>query len=361
MIAVGLAVPMTGGAVVFAATAHVGLRAAPAPAARAHRHGVRHPASPSRSAGTGPARHASPPAAPTSPAPASPRPDAPAIDFSPYADVLSWPPLDLAKTSTETHVKDFTMGFVSAGDGCSETWGGLSPLRDLFAVRRLKTVPGKVTVAFGGPRGTELAQACTDVSELTDRYRDVVDATHPDGIDLFLTDTDLADTAASGRRAQALARLQHDHPDLPVSITLPLHPSGLSGDGLGMLRAASSAGLDVAIVNVIPTGGDGGASLTSSATAAHGQLVRLYRQGDAQVWRRMGVTPIIGVSGGDTGFQPSDATAVITWAERHGLGRLSMWSITRDSPCTVDTTAANDTCSGLDEDPGVFSKIFQRS
>jgi chitinase len=73
----------------------------------------------------------------------------------------------------------------------------------------------------------------------------------------------------------------------------------------------------------------------------------------------MGLTPIIGVAGVGTPFRPSDAQQVITWATAHGLGRLSMWSVTRDTPCTVDTAVTRDTCSGLDEDGGVFTKIFE--
>jgi chitinase len=99
----------------------------------------------------------------------------------------------------------------------------------------------------------------------------------------------------------------------------------------------------------------------AAATAAHGQLQRLYHQDADTVWRRMGVAPVIGVAANGAGFQSPDAQQVRTWAAGHRLGRLSMWSITRDTPCTADTTAQNDTCSGLDEDPGVFSKILHGS
>ncbi len=355
MVAAGLLVPMTGGAVVYAATTTGGR-----PAARSStsddtntrtRHAIAAPARPS-------VRPTASPSASSSTSTGTLAPDMPRLGFTPYADLLAWPPLDLTKTADLTHVKNFTMGFVSAGGGCSATWGGLTPLADLFAEHRLKSVPGRTTIAFGGPHGTELARSCTNVDDLTERYKAVVDATHPDGVDFFLTEAGLSDSAAATRRAQALTRLQHDAPGLGISITLPLHRSGLSDDALAMLRSASSAGLGAPLVNLIPADGKG-QSLTGSATAAHAQLQRLYRQSDAQTWQRMGVTPVIGVDGGGTGFQPADAERVLAWAQQHGLGRLSMWSITRDAPCTVDTTAANDTCSGLDEDAGVFSKIFE--
>jgi hypothetical protein len=282
-------------------------------------------------------------------------PTGPKIGFSPYADVLAWPPLDLPKT----HVKDFTMGFVDAGGGCSPAWGGLTSLNDTFAQRRVKSVPGKVTVSFGGPHGTELAQSCTDVAGLAAKYEETLKDTNADGIDFYLNDQVLKDGEAVRRRTQALVRLRHDHPDLPISITLPVGGSGLSDDALGVLRSAASSGLGVSIVNLVAATGSG-QSLVDSATAAHGQLLRLYGLDDAKTWHRMGITPVIGVNGNGKGFQPPDAGQVLTWAKAKNLGRLSMWSITRDAPCTVETTAANDTCSGLDENAGAFSKVFER-
>jgi hypothetical protein len=281
-----------------------------------------------------------------------PAPSGPHIGFAPYADVLAWPPLNLAKTD----VKDFTMGFVAAGGGCSAAWGGMSPVDAAFAVHRIKDVPGKVIVSFGGPHGLELAQSCMQVDDLVKQYRKALDATDPAGLDFYLTEAALADTASVQRRTEALARIQHDDAGRSLSITLPLHRSGLSAQALAALRAMSDGGVQVSIVNLVPADG-AGQSVTASATAAHGQLQRIYRQGD--VWQRMGLTPTIGVAGVGAQFRPTDAEQIMTWAVAHGLGRLSMWSVTRDTPCTDDTSVTSDTCSGLDEDAGVFSKIFE--
>lgn len=352
LVSAGLLVPLTGGAVVFAATSDAGR-----PAARSSR--SRGDARPGAAINAGSRPTAGGTAPSSSPLPRTPAPSAspsdssgPRIAFAPYADVLAWPPLTLPKG-----VKDYTMGFVSAGGGCSAAWGGLSPVDAAFAVKRVKEMPGKVIVSFGGPHGVELAQDCDSVDALVKQYRKAVDATDPTGLDFFLTETELSDTASVQRRTSALVQLQHDH-DLPLSITLPLHRSGLSSAGLDALRSAVSAGLRVSLVNLMPADGRG-QSVTASATTAHGQLQRLYQQSDAQVWQRMGVTPIIGVAGVGAQFGPPDAQQVVSWATAHGLGRLSMWSITRDTPCTADTTVTSDTCSGLDEDGGVFTKIFE--
>ncbi|MCW2948055.1 MAG: Secreted sugar hydrolase [Actinoallomurus sp.] len=361
LVSAGLLIPLTGGAVVFAATTD-----AARPAAHSSRsHGTSRPPAAAAHPGARPQTATVRPAASPTPAgpapatqtPASP-PAGPRIGFAPYADVLAWPPLDLPKTAGTTHVKDYTLGFVAAGGGCSAAWGGLSPLDDPFAERRIKAVPGKLIVSFGGPRGTELARSCGSVDDLAKQYQAVLDATDPAGIDFFLNEGALADGASVERRTQALARLQGEHTDLGVSITLPLHRSGLSGDALDVLHSAADGGLRVSTVNLIPADGDE-QSLISSATAAHGQLQHLYHQSDAQVWQRMGVTPVIGIAAAGTGFRPADAEQLVAWAQARGLGRLSMWSVTRDTPCTLNTSTANDTCSGLDEDAGAFSKIFQ--
>lgn len=345
LVSAGLLVPLTGGAVVFAATGDP-----ERPAARPSR-----PRSDARTGSairTGSRPKTTPSASPVrrTPAPSASASPRPRIAFAPYADVLAWPPLTLPKG-----VKDYSMGFVSAGGGCSATWGGLSAVDAAFAVKRIKDVPGKVVVSFGGPHGVELAQDCDSVGALVKEYRKAVEAAHPAGLDFFLTETALSDTASVQRRTTALAQLERDH-DLPVSITLPLHRSGLSPAGLDALRSAVAAGLDISLINLVPADGQ---SIIASATTAHGQLQRLYHQSDAQVWQRMGVTPIIGVAGAGAQFAPPDARQVVSWATAHGLGRLSMWSLTRDTPCTADTSVTSDTCSGLDEDGGVFTRIFE--
>jgi hypothetical protein len=348
LVSAGLLVPLTGGAVVFAATGEPGRplagRSQPAPAARVRSatEGRSRPAQ--RAPSATPLPHTPTPSTRPSP-PAGPR-----IAFAPYADVSSWPPPSLPK-----EVKDYTMGFVSAGGGCSATWDGLTPVDGTSLTRRVKDVPGRAIVSFGGPHGAELAQTCGNVDDLVKEYRKAVDAADPAGLDFYLTEGALSDAVSMQRRTAALARLSRD---LPLSITLPLHRGGLSPTALAALRSAAAAGVPVSIVNLVPADG-ADQSVTASAGAAHAQLQRLYRLGDAQTWQRMGLTPIIGVAGVGEQFGPADARQVVAWAAAHGLGRLSMWSVTRDTPCTADTNVTSDTCSGLDEGSGVFAKIFE--
>ncbi len=357
LVSAGLLVPLSGGAVVLAATSAPGrlvTRAARPRAASPHRTAVRSSSRPPRSGDAVPAASLLPSTPPPSASPVPPHVSRPG--FAPYADVLSWPPPYVSKA-----VKTYTMGFVvAAGGGCSAAWDGLSPVDSDAAARRLKDVPGKVILSFGGPDGMELAQSCDSAGALAGQYRKAIAATAPAGLDFYLDEAAVSDTDAVERRTSALAHVLESggRHALPMSITLPLHRTGLSSDALGALRAALDGGLRVSIVNLVPADG-AGQSLIASATAAHGQLMRLWHAGDSATWRRMGVTPIIGVVAVGAQFRPADARQVVAWATAHGLGRLSMWSAARDTPCTVDTSVANDTCSGLDEDRGAFAKIFQ--
>jgi peptidoglycan hydrolase-like protein with peptidoglycan-binding domain len=356
LVSAGLLIPLTGSAVVFAATSDP-TRLLKKPAGNGQvpaRRAAADARSRVRPQAGGVASSSPLPRTPHTSPPAQASPTArPLLGFAPYADLMAWPPPDL----TKLRAKAYTMGFVAADAGCSASWDGLSPVGAASAVSRIKDVPGKVILAFGGPRDVELAQSCDSVGDLAGEYQKAIDAAHPSALDFYLSDSTLSDTSSVQRRTDALVRVQKGH-DRPLSITLPLHRSGLPANALGVLRAADAAGLQVAIVNLVPVDDIGG-SVTAAATAAHGQLQKLYHQNDAQVWQRMGLTPVIGVAGVGLPFRPADARQLLSWATGRGLGRLSMWSLTRDTPCTVDTNVTDDTCSGLDEDAGVFSKIFR--
>ena len=71
----------------------------------------------------------------------------------------------------------------------------------------------------------------------------------------------------------------------------------------------------------------------------HGQLAKLYpRYGmqlrPQQIWQRLGATVMIGQNNvqGEN-FTVADAQGLVGFAAANGLGRLSMWSLNRDSQC----------------------------
>jgi hypothetical protein len=58
-------------------------------------------------------------------------------------------------------------------------------------------------------------------------------------------------------------------------------------------------------------------------------------------------------------FTVGDAAQLVEFAEAKGVGRLSMWSATRDRQCAGGAKPTADaTCSSVVQDPFAFSKAF---
>jgi hypothetical protein len=323
------------------------------------------------------------PAVPRRPAPADtaghggattePTGPAPAITFAPFVDMDAWPPVDLAEVAERTGIARFTVGFVSAGQGCSAAWGGAVPLTvrldgDLVGQRldRLRDrTGGKAVVSLTGPEGTDLATQCTKVDDLTRQYRAALDAAGGSGIDVFIPAGEAVDATAVERRSKALAQLQWERPGLEVTLTLPLTPAGLRAEALGVLASALANELDVARVNLFggdlpaAAGGNGaGRALVQAVTRAHDQLRGVYRgESEARLWERIGVTPMIGTGRSGT-FGLADARLLRDWARDRRIGLLSMWSVTRDAECDIATDPARNACSGVAQRRGQFMEIL---
>lgn len=290
--------------------------------------------------------------------------------FAPYVDTSLRPSFDLLDNARETGVEECQLGFVtSAGGACEPRWGGTQELTDNPVARqipRLRDEGGDVRVSFGGASGTELALACDSSDALAAAYGKVVDTFGLKKIDLDIEGAALPDTAAGERRAKAVAALQRSHPDLDVSYTLPVLPEGLTEPGVKLLENARADGVRISTVNVMAMDygpsyqGDMGEYATRAATAAHRQVATALGLGDAAAWKALAVTPMIGVNdvGGEV-FEPADARQVKAFADEHGLGRLSMWSATRDKPCPGGPKEqADPACSSIRQDPHAFTEAF---
>jgi chitinase len=105
----------------------------------------------------------------------------------------------------------------------------------------------------------------------------------------------------------------------------------------------------------------------SALEATHQQLSDLYlRLGvqltSPQVWSRIGATPMIGQNDVDAErFTLDDASALADFAIDKGLGRVSMWSLNRDAPCTgtfTNVVVHSNTCSGVNQQARAFSSLF---
>jgi len=294
---------------------------------------------------------------------------APPFSVAPYADATLWPTVDLPSLARADGVRTYTLGFIVNGQGsCRATWGTYYNLGDNWMadqVNALRSMGGDVVVSFGGAANQELAQACTTVDALTAQYQAVVDKYGLKSIDFDIEGAATADPASIDRRSKAIAQLQHNR-KVQVSLTLPVLPSGLTADGLNMVRSARDNGVDVAVVNVMAMDYGGpsdhmGADAVGAATSTHNQLASLYpAKTDAQLWAMAGVTPMIGQNdiAGEV-FTTADAGQLTDFARTKHLGRLAMWSANRDSQCSGGVkTAVDNLCSGVLQSPNQFASTF---
>jgi len=298
--------------------------------------------------------------------------------FASYYDVTLESGAQLARSPLGDAAGGAVLAFVVAADktNCTPTWGkaySLDEAAQTFQldrrVERMRREGRPLAISFGGAINTELAEACTDVNDLTDAYRTVMNRYGIDVMDLDLEGTQLVDNDASRRRATAVARLQAerraDDRALDVWLTLPVAPSGLTPAGTAQVERMLSAGVNLAGVNLMTMNyGTNGkvapqASLSIDALQATAeQLTTIWGKHKvalpaAGVWSLLGATPMIGRNDveGEV-FTTDDAVALNTFAAAQGVARLSMWSLNRDQTCgsnypNIDIVATS--CSGIEQ------------
>jgi hypothetical protein len=267
-------------------------------------------------------------------------------------------------------VKQFNLGFVVAGgSGCTPEWGGVTAVgADPVAsqIGALRAIGGDVRISFGGEAGSELAVTCTSVSQLEAAYQQIISAYDVNKVDFDIEGAAVDNTAANARRDQALAALQAQDPDLQVSFTLPVLPSGLTSDGDAVLTGAVQAGVKVSAVNVMAMDyGDGAAPNPSgqmgtfaidAATATDAQVASALGISDDDAWSKIAVTPMIGVNDtSDEIFTVANAQQLTAFAASKHLAWLSMWSAARDIQCSGGAQSfASPTCSSIVQTPDEF-------
>ncbi|CAL9563559.1 hypothetical protein SUDANB145_04676 [Streptomyces sp. enrichment culture] len=291
--------------------------------------------------------------------------------FAPYVDTSLYPAYDLLANAEATGVKEYNLAFVTDGGSCTPKWGGVTDLAsDAVAAQigDLRAAGGDVRVSFGGAAGSELATTCSSADALAAAYEKVVAAYDLTKVDFDVEGGALPDTAANTRRAQAIARLQADHPDLDVSFTLPVMPEGLTQPGVDLLADAKENGVTVDTVNIMAMdygasySGDMGSYAEQAATATQAQIKGVLGLDDSAAWKAVGVTPMIGVNDVVTEvFTVADAGQLVEFAEAKGLGSLSMWSAARDKACPGGPKQQADaTCSSIEQTDGAFAEAFAR-
>ncbi len=296
--------------------------------------------------------------------------------FAPYVDTQLYPPFDLSATAKATGAKEFNLAFVvSAGGSCTPKWGGVTDLNGNPVTQQIgafRTAGGDVRVSFGGANGMELGQACTSATALADAYQKVIDSYALTKVDFDIEGGAIADQASNTRRAQAIGILQKKAADkgkeLDISLTLPVTTEGLDHNGQEFLKNAKGNGLTNATVNIMAMDygpaytGNMGDYAISAAKGTQATLKSLFGLTDAQAWKRLVVTPMIGQNDvqGEV-FTLADAEKLVEFAKEKHLGGLSVWSGTRDKQCPQGQTQwADATCSSILQQPLAFSKEFAK-
>jgi chitinase len=290
--------------------------------------------------------------------------------------MLLWPTPDLAAISQQTGVKHLTAAFIVAGAGGQASWGGVVPVTDNFLVPQinaLRAVGGDVIVSFGGAIGVELAQAWTNVTSLRAQYQAVIDKFQLSRVDFDIEGAAIGDIASVDRRNKAIAGLQAaaraSGKSLFVQFTLPVLPSGLTWNGVELIRNAVQNGVDIGTVNIMAMDyGNAvadpnrmGQNAIAAANSTFAQLKTIYgtAKTDAQLRAMQGVTPMIGLNdvSPEVFTLAGDAPLLLNFARANGLGHLAMWSIGRDKQCP-GSPAVSPTCSGVSQPPWAFTAAF---
>lgn len=304
--------------------------------------------------------------------------------YAPYVDVTNTPYFQFQDPALNP-AKQVVLGFIVSNHGtCTPSWGGYytmkKALQDLSLDNRIyayKNAGGNVIASFGGEANTGLASACKTASSLTAAYQSVLSRYKLNTIDLDVEGAALNNWPSIQRRSAALAALQQSYAKnkkpLNIWLTLPIATSGLENNALSVVKSALASHVNIAGINLMTMNYPPNKLQTmaqmaeTSVVNAEAQLALLFPKygvqlSTAQIYKRIGITPMIGQNDlpGDI-FTINDAHSLVAFATAHGIGRISMWSLNRDSSCGSSFTLVgvqSTTCSGIKQLPLQFSSIF---
>jgi hypothetical protein len=284
------------------------------------------------------------------------------VHFAPYVNATTAAETDSAGKPSAYYV---AFAVASGRDECTPMWDDETAIDDPAVKKRVEALHksgADVRVSFGGATDTELALACDSTAELASAYEQVLEQVGTTTADFDIEGKTLEDSGALTRRAEAIKSLQRRHQDLKVSFTLPVMPSGLTAEGEELLERANDADVEISAVNVMAMSysashtGDMGDHAIEAARATQKRLKKLLDVSDADAWRALRVTVMIGVNDykGEV-FTLDDASQLAAFASEKDLAGLSIWSAARDRQCEGGAKAeVTETCSGVTQAEGAF-------
>ena len=248
--------------------------------------------------------------------------------FAPFLETWATHPLDRVPT------KNFVLAFLLSKGG-QLAWNGTDALSSQKALAdSIRKRGGRVILSFGGASGTELANDVSSVDELANKYAQAAKEYQCTWLDFDIEGAAVEYRDVNTRRNKALAKVQKMMPDVYVSYTLAVMPTGMLDSAVTLLKDAKAQGVRVGCVNLMTMdygdsfGGDMGGYAISAAKSARDQLVKLGMSST-----KVGITPMIGKNdNGPRPFDLSNAKAVVDFAKATPwVGLVSYWSLGRDN------------------------------
>ncbi|MEU2376926.1 carbohydrate binding domain-containing protein [Streptomyces misionensis] len=282
---------------------------------------------------------------------------------APYVDMSNGQEGLLDTAVTGHHLKAYTAAFV-LGEGCNQVWGDTLPIgNDSYTdpeIARAKAEGASVIISSGGASGLPLAWTCTTQSSIDAGYQALIDDYGVTQLDFDVEGAAVADTAAAARQMQAMKDLKATNPDLRFSVTLPVLTSGLTNDGVNILKAAKNAGVRIDVVNIMAMdyyAGTGTEMGQGALDAARSTLAQMQSVDSGYGYANLGITPMIGKNDDGSTFTLADAQTVENFSAQNGVGRLSFWSVNRDQPCGGSANSLP-TCSEIGQSSLAFTDAF---
>jgi hypothetical protein len=290
--------------------------------------------------------------------------------FSPYIDMAMTQDDDLVAISHASGIQNFTLAFMLASDH-GIGWQGAGAITDdtlvngttiLSQVQAIQAAGGNITISFGGAAGQEAALTAPSAAVLQAEYQSVIDRYHINSIDFDIEGAAEQNQHSITLRDQAIVGLQAANPDLKVSFTLPVLPTGLDASGLAVLQSAKHDGVRIDTVNImtmdygqsVDNNGQMGQDAINATIATEKQLA------DLGMTAKIGITPLIGVNDiASEVFTLADAQALVDYAKTDPhVAQLSMWSVARDNGNSAGAHFSSPDSSGIAQQPFEFSGIL---
>ncbi|EGC30398.1 hypothetical protein DICPUDRAFT_50758 [Dictyostelium purpureum] len=192
----------------------------------------------------------------------------------------------------------------------------------------------RVGVSFGGAANSDISSKFT-IEELEQTYNKVIELYSATFLDFDLENGLYNETNI----CTALKTVSAKNPNVTISFTLPVLPSGLTTTGMGVVNKAKENNLTFTVNGMAmdyydPSYKDKmGDAAIEAATSIKNQLKQVYpSESDSALFRRVAITPMIGLNDDLSLFTIDDASKVANFCATNSLSFLSHWDLNRDNP-----------------------------